>query len=47
MAEDVTRYNRMENVLSEINRDFIALSDEEVARNNEILNPVSMPYLQV
>lgn len=41
MSEELKKYNRMENVLQEINLKYISLSDEEVKVNNEILGQVS------
>ena len=41
MAEK-KKYNYMENVLTEINRNFISLDDNEVKRNNKILESVSI-----
>lgn len=42
MAENLQRYNKMENVLQRINEKYISLSDAEVKTNNEILNQVSV-----
>ncbi|KAJ8924711.1 hypothetical protein NQ315_000863 [Exocentrus adspersus] len=40
MAEDKKRYNAMESVLQEINKKFVSLTDEDIKRNNTILQSI-------
>lgn len=41
-----TVYNYMENALQSINRNHISLPEEEVKRNNQVLEYVSFSFIQ-
>ncbi|XP_018573273.1 uncharacterized protein LOC108912517 [Anoplophora glabripennis] len=38
--DDKKKYNYMENVLKDINKKFVSLSDEDIKRNNTILKSI-------